>query len=94
MKTVDNYLDLIKKKYDIKSDYALARFLGISKQRVTTYRQGRSSFNTEFCIIVAKFLALDPLEIIAAMNATREKNSLSRTFWQETHYRIAATALT
>lgn len=89
MKTVDNYLDLIKTKYDIKSDYALARFLGISKQRITTYRQGRSSFNTEFSIIVAKFLAVDPLEIIAAMNAVREKNSLSKSFWRETHYKMA-----
>ena len=89
MKTVDNYLDLIKKKYDIKSDYALARFLGISKQRITTYRQGRSSFSTEFCIIVAKFLAVEPLEIIAAMNAVREKNSLSKTFWKEMHYKLA-----
>jgi len=64
--------------------------MGISKQRITTYRQGRSSFNTEFCIIVAKFLALDPMEIIAAMHAAREKNSLSKSFWQETHNRLAS----
>ena len=91
MKTVDNYLDLLKKKYEIKSDYALAKFLGISKQRITTYRQGRSSFSTEFCIIVAKFLGLEPLEVIAAMQAMREKDSLSRTFWKETHYQLANT---
>jgi len=88
MKTVDNYLDSIKKKYDIKSDYALAKFLGISKQRVTTYRQGRSSFNTEFCIIVAKFLGLEPLEVISAMHATREKDSLARSFWKQTYYQL------
>lgn len=89
MKTVNDYLDLMKKKYDIKSDYALAKFLGISKQRITTYRQGRASFNTEFSIIVAKFLGLDPMEIIAAMQAAREKDNLAITFWKDTYYKIA-----
>lgn len=89
MKTVDNYLDSLKKKYDIKSDYALAKFLGISKQRITTYRQGRASFNTEFSIIIAKFLGLDPLEVISAMHAVREKDSLARSFWKDTYYKVA-----
>ena len=89
MKTVDDYLDSLKKKYELKSDYALAKFLGISKQRITTYRQGRSSFNTEFSIIVAKFLGLEPMEIIAAMNAVREKDNLAQTFWKDTYYKMA-----
>lgn len=89
MKTVDDYLDMLKRKYDLKSDYALAKFLGISKQRITTYRQGRSSFNTEFSIIVAKFLALEPMEIIAAMNAVREKDNLAQNFWKDTYYKIS-----
>lgn len=89
MKTVDNYLDTLKTRYEIKSDYALARFMGISKQRITTYRQGRSSFSTEFSIIVAKLLGLEPLEVIAAMNAVREKSSLSKSFWKDTHYKMA-----
>ncbi|MDH5445962.1 MAG: helix-turn-helix domain-containing protein [Gammaproteobacteria bacterium] len=89
MKTVDNYLDLLKKKYEIKSDYALAKFLGISKQRITTYRRGRASFNTEFCIIVAKFLGIEPMEIIAAMYAVREKDKLAKSFWEDTYYKIA-----
>lgn len=89
MKNVDNYLDSLKKKYEIKSDYALAKFMGISKQRITTYRQGRSSFNTEISIVVAKLLGLEPLEIIAAMLSAREKGSLSKSFWEETHYKLA-----
>lgn len=89
MKTVNDYLDLLKKKYELKSDYALAKFLGISKQRITTYRQGRSSFNTEFSIVVAKFLGLEPMEIIAAMNAVREKDNLAQRFWTDTYYKIS-----
>ncbi len=89
MKTVNDYLDLLKKKYELKSDYALAKFLGISKQRITTYRQGRSSFNTEFSIVVAKFLGLEPMEIIAAMNAVREKDNLAQRFWKDTYYKVS-----
>ena len=89
MKTVDDYLDMLKKKYELKSDYALAKFLGISKQRITTYRQGRSSFNTEFSIVVAKFLGLEPMEIIAAMNAVREKDNLAQNFWRDTYNKVS-----
>jgi len=96
IKTSIDYLndlsELSKNSGGTGSDYAITKMLGVSSSRIANYRKDRSNFDTATCLKVAAILKINPLEIIAAMNAKREKDEVSKKFWKETFQRITGTA--
>ena len=71
------FLDAIKKKHGIQTDYRLGRILEISHSRISNYRTGRREFDEDTCVLVA--IELDePVEYvmaeIQAVRATRTKH--------------------
>ena len=76
MKSAD-FLDAIKKKYGIKTDYRLGRILKISPSRISRYRTGQREFDEATCELVAIELN-EPMEFllaeIQAVRATRTKH--------------------
>lgn len=73
MKETKQYLDAVKQKEKIDSDYGLAKFLGIKTQAVSNYRHGRSVPDDYVATKIAEALNLNPMEIITAVNAERAK---------------------
>ena len=76
MKSAD-FLDAIKKKYGIKTDYRLGQILKISPTRISMYRTSTREFDEDTCELVA--LELDEtieflLAEIQAIRATRTKH--------------------
>src|SRR3569833_2640912 len=69
MKTVNQYLDEIKARYGLPSDYAVAKLLKISPANVTGYRKGKSGFDDERALIVAELLEIAPVIVLADMIA-------------------------
>lgn len=91
MKTTD-YLDAIKNRYDLPSDYAIAKMLGIARQRMTAYRAGSESFSDSTALRVAELLDLDPLEVALSAHAQRAKAPEERALWERALARLAPAA--
>lgn len=82
MKTTIEYLDAVKAKHGIRSDYALAIKLEIGTSGITNYRKKHCHFNDIMAIRVAKLLEIDPAEVLAAVNAERTKCPDAKKIWE------------
>jgi transcriptional regulator with XRE-family HTH domain len=81
MKTTVDWLAICKQRFGIESDYALAKRLGVSQQVISSYRTGRSRFDDDMALTVAEALQIDPLQVIASVNAERAKTDAQRARW-------------
>lgn len=88
MKDVKFYLNQVATKTETGSDYATAKLLNVKPSRISNYRTGRSLFDNAMCIKIAEILEVDPLPIIATMEAIRAKDQKQKSFWEG----IASTA--
>jgi plasmid maintenance system antidote protein VapI len=82
MKTID-YLDLLKSKLGITSDYALAKAIGISKQAVSRYYTKGGSFDDDVAVKVAALLGKHPGLVMLDMHRERATNDKTRDLWEE-----------
>lgn len=81
MKNTIYFLDAVKEKLGITSDYALAKQLGFSLSTVSNYRTGRRVLDDDAALTIADALKLHPLSVIAAANAERAKTPEQRDRW-------------
>jgi transcriptional regulator with XRE-family HTH domain len=82
MKTTVEYLDAVKARLDLPSDYALAKALCVTRAAVSKYRLGLSVFDDNTALRVAEVLSVTPFEVIAAANAERSKDEPVRALWE------------
>lgn len=75
------YLQAVKTRAGITSDYALAAKLGITRSAVSKLQQGGSSFSDDVALAVAEILEVHPLQVIADANAERAKTPEMRARW-------------
>jgi transcriptional regulator with XRE-family HTH domain len=83
MKTTIDYLDAVKVKLQLPSDYAAAKALGVTKASISKYRVGKTSFDAKTAVVVAQILDVDPLRIISDTNLERARDEKTRTFWEK-----------
>lgn len=81
MRSID-YLDAVKKKLEISSNYALSKALDIERQMVNAYYRGERVPDAYACTRIAVLLEIDPALVIAEVQAEHEKNEKKRQFWQ------------
>lgn len=81
MKTTVQWLDAVKARLDLPSDYAAAKALNVTRSAVSKYRLGRSVFDEKTCIRVAEILGVDPLEVIASARVESAKDAQTRNVW-------------
>lgn len=79
--TTIEYLDAVKKRYGIASDYAVAKLLNFPQSSVSAYRNGRRTFDDDAALAVATALEINPLVVIAAANAERAKTDEQKARW-------------
>lgn len=89
MKTTQQYIDAIKLRRNVDSDYAVAKLLGVSKQAVSRYQLGKGSFDDLTALRAAELLGVNPLEVIAAANAERARTEDVRSTWMGLWDRLA-----
>lgn len=82
MNTIE-YLQAVKTRLDITSDYALAARLGITRSAVSKLQQGGVSFSDDVALTIAEILKLNPLVVIASANAERAKTPEMRARWMD-----------
>lgn len=89
MKTTNQYLDAVKAKHGLTSDYQLAKLLGIRQSTISGYRAERSHLDDLMALKVAELLSIDPMEIIAAANVERAKTAETKRVWTTAWERFA-----
>ncbi len=92
MKTLE-YLQAVKDRLGITSDYALAKALHVAQPTVTGYRSGRRVIDDEVALSVAEILHIHPLQVIAAANAERAKTPEQRARWSGVMEKFSASFL-
>ena len=86
-------LDELKKRHNLPSDYKLAKFLGISRTRLSNYRCGINTIDDDLAARIDKLLELPEGVIALEMHAKRSKcPQISNTF-HEIAQKLAAGAL-
>lgn len=80
MRWFDSYIDELKEKMNLPSDYAAAKFLGVPRQSMTKVRNGQVLGKDKY-LRLAIALKRDPIEIIATAEAQTEKNQELRAVW-------------
>jgi len=61
---IAEYIEAIKQRYHLKSDYALAEKLGIAQPEANLIRRGLKVPRPELCIKIAKLLDRNPVELL------------------------------
>ncbi len=61
---IAGYIEAIKQRYHLKSDYALAEKLGIAQPEANLIRRGLKVPRPELCIKIAKLLDRNPVELL------------------------------
>lgn len=79
--TTLEYLNAVKAKLGIESDYALAQHLGITRSAVSVFTRGKGIFGDDVALAVAEILGIHPLTVIAQANAERAKTPEQRARW-------------
>lgn len=83
MKASREYLEEALATLGDVSDSEKARQLKIDRSTLSLYRSDNRKMDDFACIMVARVLGLDPMEIIAACQEEREKSEERREFWKD-----------
>ena len=75
MKTISDLLDGIKELRNLETDSALAAALGVSRQTVNNWRQGRNTPDAVACATIAG-LSGEPLQVVIGIAG--EQRAVSR----------------
>jgi DNA-binding XRE family transcriptional regulator len=81
MKTTE-YLDAVKAKLNLPSDYALSKVLGITRESVSALRNEKNCMGIETCMKVAEILAIDEHVVYSDAQLERAKTPELQHFWQ------------
>ena len=82
--TTCDFLDALKARYKLPSDYALAHFMGIARSGISSYRSGKTRLDDSIAMKVAKLLDLDAGYVVACAHAERANRDDVRDMWQKT----------
>jgi len=84
MKNTVEFLDAVKKKHGLTSDYQLAGKLGLSRAAISRFQQGKDFLGDETAIKVADLLDLDPSYVAACIHSERAKQPAVKAMWKHT----------
>jgi hypothetical protein len=76
------FLDAIKEKYGIKTDYRLSRILKISPSRISMYRSSTREFDEDTCKLVAIELNETVEFLLAEIQAVRSVRTKHEAAWR------------
>jgi DNA-binding transcriptional regulator YdaS (Cro superfamily) len=89
MNTVD-FLDGIRVKHGLRSDYMVAKLLGVSTQNVSHWRSGSRTMGPDACLKVAELLSIKPEFVLASVAAERAQGPEERSAWERAAAALAA----
>jgi DNA-binding XRE family transcriptional regulator len=93
MKTTNQYLDEVKTRLRLPSDYALAKTLGVTTSSVVSFRNGRSAVGIETAMKIAEILGIDEHQVYGDGQLERAKTPAVHTFWKEVSEKFSVSFL-
>ena len=75
------FLQAVKTRLNIESDYALAARLGITRSAVSNFTRGKGVMGDDVALTVAQILGINPLVVIAQANAERAPTPEQKARW-------------
>lgn len=94
MFSIANFLDHVKARASIDSDYRLSKVIGKSHGAITNYRTGRTLPNEEVIEQLCALSGDDPDLIAAQVQAARAKDAPAKVMWSRIAARLAGGAST
>ncbi|NMM27827.1 MAG: helix-turn-helix transcriptional regulator [Glaciimonas sp.] len=91
MKSV-KYLEMVRTKFNLKTDVALAAKIGITKSAVGNYSKGIRVMDEETCLAVAMALEVNPLDVMMAAGIDRAEKTGQKSLWEVFSQRTAQAA--
>lgn len=88
------YVDAIKKRHGVNSDYAVAKLIGIETQVLSNWRAERSRMDSWACYRVAELLEIDPQIVIANIERAKAKSPKKIEYWESWLRRAGAAVST
>jgi len=83
MKTTADYIDALRVKFNLDSDFKAMNMLGVKhRQQVSEWRKLHSAFGEELSIKVADALEIDRAEVLLAMQVQKESNTEIKKLWE------------
>ena len=89
MTTSIDFLDAVKARAHVASDYALAPILGVTRQQVSRFRNKVDYLGDSTAIQVAKLLEIEPGYVMASCHAERAKTDDEKAAWVAVLQRFA-----
>lgn len=89
MKTTE-FLDSVRQRLDLPSDYALAKALGVTRESVSQLRNGKSSMGIETAMKVGEILQIDGHAVYAMGQIERAKKPEIADFWKSISEKFSA----
>lgn len=83
-KTTADFLNDLKSKYGLKSNYAVAKFLDQTDTAIARWAHGKGTFSDETAMKIAELLEYDPAYVMACMAAERSKDAKVKKTWEWT----------
>lgn len=80
MSEIAKYLEAIKERFDLSSDYALAEKLDIAQPEANLMRRGLKIPKPELCIKMAKLLHKNPVELLLIAQKDKAPSS-AKEYW-------------
>lgn len=75
------YLDAVRVKLTLPSDYALQKPLGLSKAQLSRYRTGIDSLSDPVALRVAEILGVEAGRVLLDMHMERSKSPEVKAAW-------------
>lgn len=94
MKTTCDFVDDIRRAYNLDSDGKAANKLGVTRSAISTYRTGKSCFEDDTAIRAAAPLNLPTGYVLACIREERSKSETARDAWSQVAKALAPTPQT
>lgn len=75
------YLDEVRRRLDLPSDYALQKPLNLSKSQLSKYRTGKDCLSDDISLVVAEILNIPAGTVLLDMHIERSKTPELRAAW-------------
>jgi transcriptional regulator with XRE-family HTH domain len=86
-------LEAVREKLGGITDYEIGKALDIRRQRISEYHKGTWQADAYACMKFAEVLELDPLAVLARVEADSAKSEKARAFWANFPSGLKRTAL-
>lgn len=96
MKTLTEYVTELRQRHNLNSDYALAAYLGLTRQAVSKWKTRGLIADTATAWRIAEGIDVDPAEVIAATEiarAERDHDDTRAKLWTDRLRQIGAACL-